>query len=79
MSPLAPGAWDFYALSLSDSFSRTQSSLAIEWLVVDPREGNYSNALMAFNQGAFPRWGGGGAKERPRLCVCAMCAQGRIA
>ncbi|GBF97690.1 hypothetical protein Rsub_09748 [Raphidocelis subcapitata] len=52
---LPPGAWDFYALTLSDSFQRRQSSLAIEWLVTEPKGGNYSNALMAFNQGAFPR------------------------
>jgi hypothetical protein len=57
---LSPGSWDFYALTLADSFERKQSSLAIEWLVVEPRQGNYSNALMAFNQGAFPRWVGGG-------------------
>lgn len=61
---LTPGAWDFYALTLPDSFQRKQSSLAIEWLVTDPKEGNYSNALMAFNQGAYPRcvW----------WCLCVM-------
>lgn len=55
VSSLSPGSWDFYVISLSDSFERKQSSLAIEWMVVDPRDGNYSNALMAFNQGVFPR------------------------
>jgi hypothetical protein len=59
---LAPGGWDFYALTLSDSFQRKQSSLAIEWVVTDPKDGNFSNALMAFNQGAFPRCAGGGGK-----------------
>lgn len=56
--PLAPGAWNFYLLTVDPGFNNKYSNLGVQWfigIVNDVSGGNFSNGYLMFSKSTFPR------------------------